>query len=249
MKIRFFLAVLLIGASVLSCKDKNVDPATETETNQWIYENMKYWYYWNDNMPATPDLSKDPAAFFESLLYRYDAVARPDGDRFSWIQESADELQASLGGETKTSGMEYKLTYFPTGSQNVIGVVLYVLPDSPAAKAGFKRGDIFSSVNDQKLTGSNYSKLLNTQEKVTYTLANINAAGALEEGATKREVTPVVFQEDPVFFDTLYNIGANKIGYVVYISSIRSLTKPITVSMTRSWTTFSTISKMQMSMP
>lgn len=216
MKIKLLLAILSISAAVLSCKEKNVDPATDRETNEWIYENMKYWYYWNDNMPSSPDYSKDPASFFESLLYRYDPVARPDGDRFSWIQESAEELEASLGGQSKGSGMEYKLTYFPTGSQNVIGVVLYVLPDSPAAKAGFKRGDIFSSVSGQKLTGSNYSKLLNSQEKLTYTLATINAEGTLTEGTTTRDFTPIVLQEDPVFFDTLYNIGANKIGYVVY---------------------------------
>ncbi|MCE7073325.1 S41 family peptidase [Dyadobacter sp. CY327] len=216
MKIKLFLAILLTSAAVISCKEKNVDPATETETNQWIYENMKYWYYWNDDMTTKPDYTKDPASFFESLLYKYDATLRPDGDRFSWIQESAEELEASLGGQSKASGMEYKLTYFPTGTQNVIGVVLYVLPDSPAAKAGFKRGDIFNSINDQKLTGSNYSKLLNSQEKLTYTLATLSADGVLTDGTTKREVTPVVLQEDPVFFDTLYNIGANRIGYVVY---------------------------------
>ncbi|MCF2520697.1 S41 family peptidase [Dyadobacter sp. CY351] len=216
MKIKLFLAILLTSAAVISCKEKNVDPATETETNQWIYENMKYWYYWNDDMTTKPDYTKDPASFFESLLYKYDATLRPDGDRFSWIQESAEELEASLGGQSKASGMEYKLTYFPTGSQNVIGVVLYVLPESPAAKAGFKRGDIFNSINDQKLTGSNYSKLLNSQEKLTYTLATLSAGGVLTDGTTKRDITPVVLQEDPVFFDTLYNIGAHRIGYVVY---------------------------------
>ncbi|SKC09083.1 S41 family peptidase [Dyadobacter psychrophilus] len=216
MKLKLLLAILSISAAVLSCKEKNVDPATERETNEWIYENMKYWYYWNDNMTTSPDYSKDPASFFESLLYRYDATLRPDGDRFSWIQESAEELEASLAGQSKASGMEYKLTYFPTGSSNVIGVVLYVLPDSPAAKAGFARGDIFSSVNGQKMTGANYSQLLNSDEKLTYTLATINAEGALMEGTTTRDITPVVLQEDPVYFDTLYSIGANKIGYVVY---------------------------------
>ncbi|WAC10578.1 S41 family peptidase [Dyadobacter pollutisoli] len=216
MKIKLFLSVLFLGVALIACKDKNVDPANDTQTNQWIYDNMKYWYYWTDHIPATPDLTKDPAAFFESLLYKYDATLRPDGDRFSWIQESAEELEASLGGESKTSGMEFKLVYYPSGTNNVIGIVLYVIPDSPAAKAGFTRGDIFSSVNGTKLNGSNYSQLLNTQEKLTYTLAKIDKDGVLEEGAVKRDVTPIVLQEDPVFFDTLYTYGADKIGYVVY---------------------------------
>jgi carboxyl-terminal processing protease len=216
MRLKFFLTVILIGALLTACKDKHVDPASETETNNWIYANMKYWYYWNDHITAKPDYTKDPANFFESLLYRYDAALRPDGDRFSWIQESADELQASLAGESKTPGMEYKLVYYPSGTTNVIGIVLYVLPDSPAAKAGFVRGDIFNGVNGQKLTGTNYGQLLNTQDKKTFSLATIDKDGILEDLAGQREVTPVVLQEDPVFFDTVFTYGANKIGYVVY---------------------------------
>lgn len=215
MKLKFFLPVILLGVVAFSCKDKSVDPANESETNHWIYDQMKYWYYWNDRITASPDYTKSSEDFFESLLYRYDAAARPDGDRFSWIQESAEDLQASLGGESKTSGMEYKLVYFPSNTSNVIGVVLYVIPGSPADKAGFKRGDIFSSANGQKLTDANYSKLLNTSNKVTYTLATIKD-GTLVEGTTQKDVTPVVLQEDPVFFDSLYTFGADKVGYVVY---------------------------------
>ncbi|TLU98144.1 S41 family peptidase [Dyadobacter luticola] len=215
MKLKFLLSVMFMLAVLSSCRDKSVDPATESQTNDWIYANMKYWYYWTDHIPAKPDLTQDPAKFFESLLYKYDATTRPDGDRFSWIQESADELQASLGGESKTPGMEYKLVYYPSNTTNVIGIVLYVIPDSPAAKAGFVRGDVFSSVNGQKLTGANYSQLLNTQDSKTYTLAKIDNVGGLVEGST-REVAPVVLQEDPVFFDTTFTYGANKIGYIVY---------------------------------
>ncbi|MCF0071469.1 S41 family peptidase [Dyadobacter sp. CY261] len=215
MRLRLFLPVIFLAALVFSCKDKNVDPATETQTNQWIYTNMKYWYYWTDHITDSPDYNKTPSDFFSSLLYKYDATARPDGDRFSWMQESAKELEASLGGSSKTTGMEYKLVYFPANTSDVVGIVLYVIPGSPAAQAGFARGDVFSSVNGQKMTDSNYSKLLNTDEKKTYTLANIKD-GTVEETATKRDVTPVELQEDPVFFDSVYTIGANKIGYVVY---------------------------------
>ncbi|WP_439556904.1 S41 family peptidase [Dyadobacter sp.] len=215
MKTKYLLLLLLTAFFLNACHEKNVDPADDKQTNEWIYANMKYWYYWNDHIPASPDYTQKPDDFFESLLYKFDANTRPDGDRFSWIQESADELQASLAGESKTTGMEYKLVYFPSGSTNVIGIVLYVIPDSPADKAGFVRGDIFNNVNDQKLTGSNYSQLLNTEDKKTFKLAKINGA-TLEETTTSREIAPVVLQEDPVFFDTIFTYGPNKIGYVVY---------------------------------
>ncbi|CAG5073138.1 hypothetical protein DYBT9623_04643 [Dyadobacter sp. CECT 9623] len=215
MKLNYVPLLLLAALTMFGCREKNVDPASETETNEWIYANMKYWYYWNDEITDKPDYSKSPADFFKSLLYPFDANARPDGDRFSWIQESADELEASLAGESKTTGMEYKLVNFPSGTINVVGIVLYVIPDSPADKAGFARGDIFNRINDQKLINSNYVGLLNTQDKKTFGLAKINGS-ELEESTTKRELTPVVLQENPVFFDTIFTYGANKIGYVVY---------------------------------
>lgn len=216
MRLRMMGFVLILGGFLASCKEKVVVPATETETNNWILAQMKYWYYWNDKIPASPDLTKTPDEFFNSLLYKYDATARPDGDRFSWIQESADELKASLSGESKTSGMHYKLNYYPTGTNDVIGVVLYTLPGSPAAIAGVKRGDIFTSVNNTKLNGNNYSQLLNASGALTYTMASVNADGVITESTVKKEITPVTFQEDPVFYDTLYTYGSNKVGYVVY---------------------------------
>jgi carboxyl-terminal processing protease len=216
LKFRPLFLALLLAVFFSSCREKTVDPATDTETNNWILEQMKYWYYWNDKLPASPDASQKPDVFFNSLLYKYDATARPDGDRFSWIEESAEELKASLSGETKTTGMHYKLNYYPVGSTNVIFVVLYTLPGSPAAKAGIKRGDIVSSINDQKLTATNYAQLISGDGAKTYTLARINDAGVLEESTQKKEIVPVTFQEDPVHFDTTFQYGSNKVGYLVY---------------------------------
>jgi len=217
---QIFLVLMLVGF-LFACKDNvvvepDVVSGSDSATNGWIVSQMKYWYYWNDKLPSRPDISQKPAAFFSSLLYKYDATTRPDGDRFSWIQESADELKASLSGQSKTTGMHYKLYYYPKGTTNVIGVVLYALPDSPASKAGFKRGDIFGSINNQKLTSTNYSSLLNTDGTLNFTLSTLAADGTIAESTVKKVVAPVVFQEDPVYFDTLYQYGANKIGYVVY---------------------------------
>ena len=216
MNFKTILTVSLLALFIFACKDKTVDPATQSETNQWIYSQMKDWYYWNDKITATPDLTQAPADLFNSLLYKYDAKLRPDGDRFSWIRESADELVAGLSGSGKTPGMEYNLLYYPSGSNNVIAVVIYTLPGSPAEKAGFKRGDIFTSVNNQQMTGSNYSQLLNAEGTRTYTLANIDSAGKVTEGTVKREIVPIVLQENPVYFDTLFQFNGTKIGYIVY---------------------------------
>lgn len=221
-KLCIFRPALLLVASGLflltSCK-KNADvtPVTDKEVNDWIQSNMKTYYYWNDKLPVNPDQSLAPGIFFKSILNTYDATANPDGDRFSWIQESADELKASLNGESKTDGLEYKLYLRTAGSNEVIGKVLYVQKNSPAAKAGLKRGDIFYQINGQTLNTGNYSDLVNgTVDTKTYTLASVDGTNAIVNSTTTRQTTAIVFQANPVFLDSVYVINGKTIGYFVY---------------------------------
>lgn len=220
---RKVLPIVLVLVGLLSaCREKNVDPATDVETSKWIVEQMKTWYYWNDKMPANPDLTLAPEALFNSLLYKFDASARPDGDRFSWIESDADALKAGLSGSTKTTGLELRLFYYPTGGTNIMGLVTYALPGSPAAIAGFKRGDIITRIDDKQLTVSNYYDLVYSDAAKKYTLGALNAQDAIVETSETKSVTPVSFQEDPVFFDTTFQFGSNTVGYLVYHQFIAS---------------------------
>ncbi|GAB3771665.1 S41 family peptidase [Spirosoma horti] len=207
---------------VTSCKKSadvtpSTSPVTNGEVNEWILGNMKTYYYWNDKLPANPDTSQAPKSFFTSLLNTYNAATNPDGDRFSWIQESADALKASLNGESKTDGLEYKLYLRTAGSNEVIGKVLYVQKNSPAAKAGLKRGDIFYQINGQTLNTGNYSDLVDgTVDTKTYTLASVDGTNTIVNTTTTRQTTAIVFQANPVFLDSVYTIKGRTIGYFVY---------------------------------
>jgi carboxyl-terminal processing protease len=200
----------------------NSTVVTDTEVNNWILANMKVNYYWTDKIPASPNLMLTPDKFFDSILYKFDVTERPDGDRFSWIQQSADELKASLSGETKTDGAQFKLYLRASGSTDVIGKVLYVQRGSPAEKAGLKRGDVFSKVNGTTLTTSNYYDLLfGTTDTRAYGLLKI-VNNAFVESADTKTATAVVFQADPVYMGSVYTIGSKKIGYLVYNQFVSS---------------------------
>ncbi|MBD2699852.1 PDZ domain-containing protein [Spirosoma sp. BT702] len=219
MTIRRSALLLSVVATLLmaSCrKPADVTPATDAEVKEWILSNMQTYYFWNDRLPANPDKSLAPSPFFYSLLYNYNNTAVPDRDRFSWIQASADELKASLSGQSKTTGMEYRYFYRDQTQSSVGATVLYVLPGSPAAKAGIKRGDIITKVNGQSLTGTNYTQLISSSvESYTFGFATLKN-GVLTDTDQTKQVTPIVFQEDPVLLDTTYIIGSKTIGYVVY---------------------------------
>ncbi|ADB41842.1 S41 family peptidase [Spirosoma linguale] len=207
-----------VAPSNVSSTTAATGAVTDTEVNDWILQNMQTYYFWNDKIPANPNKSLSPDQFFTSLLNTYNATSNADGDRFSWIQASAETLKASLSGQSKTTGMQYKLYYRDNTKTTVIASVLYVLPDSPAARAGIKRGDVISKVNGQTLTGTNYSELLSGSGSDTYTygFATVAANGSVTDTDQTKQVTAIVFQEDPVFLDTTYTVNGKTIGYVVY---------------------------------
>ncbi|WP_461043086.1 S41 family peptidase [Spirosoma harenae] len=217
------LAGLLLSLSSCQKVVDDVKPQTNSGTstsenqtiNDWILENMQQVYYWNDKIPANPDKTLTPDLFFESLLNKYDATTNPTGDRFSWIEESADELEASLSGQSTTTGMEYNLYLRTSGSTGVIAQVLYVLPGSPAEKAGLKRGDIISKVNGTLLNTTNYSDLLFSGSTYTFGLASVSGQSLVDTDKTI-SVTATTFQENPVFLDSVYTVGSKKVGYLVY---------------------------------
>lgn len=233
---RIYLIVAVCGSLLLASCKKSIDSvtpasattgtATDAEVNDWVLANMQHYYFWNDKLPANPDKSLSPDAFFMSLLYDRNNTANADRDRFSWIQKSADELKASLNGQSKTTGMEYKLYYRDNTQTGVIASVIYVLPGSPAAKAGIKRGDIISKVNGQALTGTNYTDLLSgNSDSYTYGFATVSSTGVLTDNDQTKQVTALVFQENPILLDTTYTIGGKTIGYLVYNQFIPGMYK------------------------
>ncbi|MBO0935399.1 peptidase S41 [Fibrella sp. HMF5335] len=226
--LRTSLLLAFAGTALLtSCKKDPVvvnpsgttPPTTATNgyVDNWILSNMRDYYYWTDKIPAKPDTTKAPSDFFYSLLYDYGNTANPQRDRFSWIQESSAELKALLSGESKTTGADFRLIN-PSGTSNVYGIILYVLPGSPADKAGLKRGDAFYSVNgvtlttDQTVINKAFADETVTQ---TYGIATLQN-GVYTNTTTTKSITPVVFQENPIFKDSVYTDGTRKIGYLMY---------------------------------
>jgi len=99
----------------------------------------------------------------------------------------------------------------------VIGVVEYVLPNSPAEEAGIKRGDIFTAIDGEELNRDNYSDLLS--QGGTYTMDMAYLLNNTIYADTVVSITELEnFQENPINMDTVYHIGGKTIGYLVYTS-------------------------------
>jgi C-terminal processing protease CtpA/Prc len=211
-----FFSTLILSLAILfsSCDDdENLSPAIVDEdnvhVNEWILENMEFWYLWSNELPGNPDKNQNPDDFFQSLL--------SDDDRFSWIQENYQDLLNSLQGISKEAGFEYVL-YKEDGSDNVIAQILYTKPGSPAENAGLKRGDGISHINGQQLNTANYQDVLKSLGDNNFSLTYKPLLVDEEEfdEAKTISLSTIVYSENPNYLSKVIEVGDKKIGYYVY---------------------------------
>ena len=209
---KIWIAAVGLMLAFLSVSCREDDPNPDRYVNDWILANMRYLYYWKDEIPASPNSNQEPAAFFESLLSAQ--------DRFSIIVDDYRELESALQGVTKEAGYELVLYRESSGSDNVIGQIVYTKPNSPATTAGLKRGDVITHINGQLLTANTFGALLgqiNETHTVTYRPFDV-VNRTLGTTPVTLSLTTIEYAENPVYFSQVYDFPAasKKVGYLMY---------------------------------
>jgi C-terminal processing protease CtpA/Prc len=173
--------------------------------NNWIWDVMNEVYLWE---AFIPDLNwreePDPEAFFYKLLY--------EEDRNSWIVDDYEELASMFDGVETTTGMSTR-PFIYSGEQ-VISIVEYVTPGSPAADSGIARGDIIYTIDGNTLSQSNYYNLY-YQTTATFGFADWDGSQMISNG-TNITLTAIEFNQNPVIHDEVIDYQGNRIGYFVY---------------------------------
>lgn len=205
-------AVSFLLACLFGCKkDKDLLYASEEviEINNFIWENMLDLYLWTDLMPTNLDrrLEHDPVLYFNKLLYKTE-------DRWSIITKNAAELKSALEGIELTFGYQFKLFRLPD-TDRIIGIMQFVLPDSPAARANIRRGDIFYKVDGIELNTNNYSSLLFRRLNYTLAFGEVQGNQVVDIGRTIA-LTAEVIQENPIHVNRIFEVEGQKIGYLMY---------------------------------
>lgn len=203
-------ALLILILFFSSCQKEDVKPTPQVlEINEFIWKNMGEAYLWNDFIPQNIDRNKelDPEAYFQKLLYK-------PADKWSFITDDYDELINSLKGIEKTYGHKFKLYQLPN-SNNIIGIIKYVIPNSPAALAEIYRGDIFYKVNGQALNTENFRKLLFESEGYTMSFGEFNQNGEISFKKDKT-LNAIIVAENPIHIRNTIEFEGFKIGYLSY---------------------------------
>ncbi len=201
------ILLLAIVLAIYSCKKEKEPELILPESNQWILDSMKVYYYWNEQLPAKPEAGNSGTAFFKSLLY--------SADRFSYI-ENPDEPRTEYSSFA-WYGFEYALVQTESFPGRLLGIITLVVPGGPAAKMGLKRGEIFSSVNNIEITSStadDINKALKLGNGVQIKLVSIDE-NALKEGPSVL-INYSRFSEKPVYMTRVFANGVKKTGYIFY---------------------------------
>ena len=211
-----FLGVLLFTRCEKDVPEPNNNNNGDTNSisseiryiNNWIWDAMSEVYYWNDYLPDNldPNTEPDPEEYFEKLLY--------SGDIFSWITDDYEQLMAEYEGVSVSMGYSPAFGRF-SNSDGVFMIVKYVLPGSPADRAGLKRGDIIVSINGIDLDIDNYYDMYSMSSY------SVTFGELVEEGIAKTDSTLSMIAEDvilnPVIYHDIIEIDESKIGYLVYV--------------------------------
>ncbi|WP_439182991.1 S41 family peptidase [Carboxylicivirga taeanensis] len=216
--LKFITAALFITCIIIlpACRDDdpkvNTVPLEVQEINGFIYENMKAYYFWESKIPEL-DYKKeeDSKALFDKCVYE-------DVDRWSFITDDYQGLLDMLSGVSLSNGYEFRLYYRDENTSNeVVGFIEYVEPNSPADVAGLTRGDMFYKVDDVIITDQNYGQLV-FNDNLKLTLGTLNADRSVTERTPSLTMQAAVLQSNPILHAEVIAYEGHKIGYLVYTS-------------------------------
>lgn len=199
--------------------------AGDRDINTQVDAYLSEIYLWNDEYKTlTLDFTKKYDAFFYDALRSMKTNTldkRLSGGKyrlFSYI-----EKRETIGNTRSTKLIDKELIYsFGITGMSVINLqnvgicypVKGVYPDSPAAKAGIKRGSIITQINGSAITEHNY-------EDIYYALVSPTASQTMrltDMDNNTFTLTSQAMYTNPIIKTQVDEIDGHKIGYLVYSS-------------------------------
>lgn len=212
----FFVSVIIMSLSD-SCKKDVVEPiigqedsiaAANVKIDKWIHETMATYYYWEASLPEyNSNISDDPKTYYKGLLN--------EEDHWSYITDNYVSLSSELNGTPYSMGYSPAF-YLYNNSENVLIVVEFVYPGSPADLGGLKRGDIILTIDGVMMDTTNYYDLY-SGSSYQVELAEINSqSGNLQLNGASITMVAAIVEADPSIYHDVIQIEDKKIGYLVF---------------------------------
>lgn len=229
------LAVICSFSLLYGCSEETINTSQSEEsgtteritTDEQYYANifaglsLETFYYWNketaeDIKKLNPETNTDPISTVNEIRYH---EGDTEVDRWTMLTDDFESFNSSLEGVYTTYGYQPITYLLDESTGQCVSAVAYVYKDSPAEKAGLKRGDIIYEIDGKTLTVNNYTELY-TSSQITLSLAtydeSFNMIVPTEQTVTMQAVE---MYEDPILCYKTIDLGnGNKIGYLAYSS-------------------------------
>ncbi|MFB6456021.1 S41 family peptidase [Chitinophaga sp. Hz27] len=183
-------------------------------------------YFWYTSVPSLNPLDAKYSTADALLTAMKGYAINPDTknpyDRYSFLDRTGVLTNKLINGVSATTyvsasngdiGMEY--TPVLDANNNLRIFVLYADKNSPAGQAGVTRGWEITSINGNS-TFQNTTAFLQQAYNSILNSASVTLGFKLPDGSTKTiTLNQATYNVNPVAFDSVLNIGTNKVGYFV----------------------------------
>ena len=216
MNARLAICGLCLLGFLTACDEEWIKPTPKPDpenkvtlkVNEFIYEGLRSEYLWENTINWNAidfKKEKDPHAFFKRLIYK--------DDRWTNLTDNAEAWNQSFAGISTTYGFDLRFSYIGD-TEELVAIVRYVYPGTPADRAGIRRGDLLLKLNGGPITVKNYADFYDKPTIV------VNKGILKDKTLTAESVgvamTAVEMYQDPILKDTVINKDGHRVGYLCY---------------------------------
>ena len=208
-----FAACFVFILTFSSCfQDRWPEYAGQTRLDTWIDSIMRQDYLWYKDIPNSKELNyfSRPDKFLQTI------ISRTHDNKYSHVDTIREIPEPSYGFDYTLYRNAHNDTLF-----NIL--VTYVQPNSPADRAGLKRGQWIAEINDSTITRKNEPLFLQSGRplKLQMGVYAIEMVDEMETGVINK--TDIVqldgaepVEDTPVHYYTILDTSNGPTGYIVY---------------------------------
>ncbi len=234
---RFFLIIMLSLSVFISCQ-KNINaggattptPTPVASANDKLEDTVlldtRDIYLWYSQIPSTfnPRIYANPDSIMTAIhQYSIEPGFTAPVDRWSFAMRQTDwnNLSNGISGD-----FGINVFFFNSPSVTTDLRVKTVERESPAGKAGIKRGWRISKINGSTNIDASNTASLNAVVAAIFSSTNTSFTFVKPDGSSVDiTLTAAGYQTHPVLVDSVYTISTKKIGYMVFSSFLGDTTE------------------------